>query len=29
MPVRIYLREGGFVMYDSVKSMLQNGWVID
>jgi predicted ATP-grasp superfamily ATP-dependent carboligase len=29
MPVRIYLREGGFVMYASIKSMLQNGWVMD
>ena len=29
MPVRIYLREGGFVMYDTIKSMLQNGWVMD
>jgi hypothetical protein len=29
MPVRIYLREGGFVMYENIKSMLENGWVIN
>jgi hypothetical protein len=29
MPVRIYLREGGLMMYASVKEMLRSGWVID
>lgn len=29
IPVRIYLREGGFVSYASVKAMLIDGWIID
>lgn len=29
MPVRIYLREGGWMMYANVKEMLRDGWTID
>lgn len=29
MPVRIYLREGGLMMYANVEKMLRDGWTID